>query len=307
MSSHAVIAAIAIGILVAEIYAWLPRIAEWLVTLAASRLPEPACQRYLADWLGELDVRPGGVAKVVFAAQIFVTKGLLLGELPPTSQEHEEPAPRSEPSSPIIVLPKTALPRSVSALTVAPRIRTLNAGDASLLDSFTTGTAAWERDIAYATQELCQMLGEDQLDSYEGRVAETSAGQPVVGFSAYRRRPFGDVGEFTDAVCVALLGLNRPYRGIRMPDHMTRVDSLLLADALAQIDRKWGRPRMPHIWTLAHRDHEDELTLLGKHRFWRLKASNPSGAYHVYLRPAGLPWEHGFSPRIVKTVGTFAD
>jgi hypothetical protein len=304
------IATVGIGILVAEIYAWLPWFAERIVVAAALRLEEPARQRYLDDWRGELDARPGGVAKMIFAVEVFVTTDMLIEELPAPSEQEVEPSPTDSKSSspPTLTLPAPALPSAaVSALQAPPRIRTLGAADANLVESLAVGTAAWEQDVAQATTELCQILqqGEAHTYEYEGRIAETHGSQTLVGLSVFSKRPLSDSQAFADAVYVALFDVNRPYRGCLLSDGVTPIDSLLLCDTFAQIERKWGRPAMPYIWTLVHRDHKEEPALLAKHGFWRVRnsQSDPDSPYDVYLRSNGLGWAHGFSPQIVESVG----
>lgn len=65
------IAAAAINILTAELFDWLPWIAERIVKRSSHRLPPNVSERYLDEWLGELDALPGKhISPVIFAIRV---------------------------------------------------------------------------------------------------------------------------------------------------------------------------------------------------------------------------------------------
>lgn len=68
------VAAAVINLIAAEIFDWFPWLAERLIRRAVHRLPPDTRERYLDEWLGELDAVPGrGVSRLLFAA--FVLAG----------------------------------------------------------------------------------------------------------------------------------------------------------------------------------------------------------------------------------------
>ena len=66
----AAISLVILPLVVNELWAWLPRIAERLVVKHASRLPLELSSRYAEEWTSELQQVPGGLAKLLFAADL---------------------------------------------------------------------------------------------------------------------------------------------------------------------------------------------------------------------------------------------
>jgi lipopolysaccharide/colanic/teichoic acid biosynthesis glycosyltransferase len=67
------VASATVNLLVAELFDWCPRLAERLIRRAVRRLPSDARDRYLDEWLAELEVVPGrGISKLIWAIQILV-------------------------------------------------------------------------------------------------------------------------------------------------------------------------------------------------------------------------------------------
>jgi hypothetical protein len=56
-----------IGIITAEIIAYAPSIARWLIKRAVLKLPEPERDRYLEEWLSHAQELPGNLTKVLHA------------------------------------------------------------------------------------------------------------------------------------------------------------------------------------------------------------------------------------------------
>lgn len=66
----AAISLVVLPLAVNELWAWLQRIAECLVLRHASRLPQELSSRYAEEWTSELQQVPGGLAKLLFAADL---------------------------------------------------------------------------------------------------------------------------------------------------------------------------------------------------------------------------------------------
>jgi Bacterial RNA polymerase, alpha chain C terminal domain len=56
-----------VSILANELTGWFPWLAEKMLEYWAQKLPKQARQRWLDEWLGELDTIPGGIFKLWFA------------------------------------------------------------------------------------------------------------------------------------------------------------------------------------------------------------------------------------------------
>jgi lipopolysaccharide/colanic/teichoic acid biosynthesis glycosyltransferase len=66
------VAASAVNLLVAEIFDWCPWLAERLIRRAVRKLPTDVRERYLDEWLAELEAVPGrGVSSLVFAVLVL--------------------------------------------------------------------------------------------------------------------------------------------------------------------------------------------------------------------------------------------
>ena len=62
-----------VNLLAAELFDWFPWLAERLIRLAVRKLPSDARDRYLDEWLAELEAVPGrGISKLMWATQILV-------------------------------------------------------------------------------------------------------------------------------------------------------------------------------------------------------------------------------------------
>lgn len=59
--------AIVVGVLVSEAYAWLPKILDWLIERAVSRLPTSDQERCREEWNANLDALPNTIVKFVHA------------------------------------------------------------------------------------------------------------------------------------------------------------------------------------------------------------------------------------------------
>ncbi len=69
-----------VSILANELTNWFPRMAEKVLEYWVRKLPKQARQRWIDEWLGELDRIPGGVSKLWFAIWQGVGIGMLKRE-----------------------------------------------------------------------------------------------------------------------------------------------------------------------------------------------------------------------------------
>lgn len=60
------------SIMAAEIYMWLPALANWLVRYRAAKLERSLSERMVEEWTGELAFIAGHVGKIIFAVGLFV-------------------------------------------------------------------------------------------------------------------------------------------------------------------------------------------------------------------------------------------
>lgn len=67
----AAISLVVVPLVVNEMWAWLPRIAESMVVRHSSRLPEDLSSRYAEEWTTELQQVPGGLTKLLFAVSLY--------------------------------------------------------------------------------------------------------------------------------------------------------------------------------------------------------------------------------------------
>lgn len=58
---------VVVGVITAEIIAYAPCIARWLIKRAVLKLPEPERSRYLEEWLSHADELPGNLTKTLHA------------------------------------------------------------------------------------------------------------------------------------------------------------------------------------------------------------------------------------------------
>ncbi len=176
------------------------------------------------------------------------------------------------------------------------------------LAGFSCGKAAHERDVDKAVDELLEMSSEEAA-TYEVRVAEDRVTGDLIGISCFHKRPLSDDEIFADAVYLAVIAINEPYRGWRLPDGVTRIGTFLLCDSLAQIGHIWGNPTMPYVWGVVHRDNQPCRRLLSAHGFWRIGGSNrhPSIPYFVHMRDEGVNSAHRFTAQVTEAVERAAE
>jgi hypothetical protein len=62
-----ILISILIGIFLMELYAWLDRLAKWLVERVARELPEDRQAEFTEQFMADLATLPNSVAKVYFA------------------------------------------------------------------------------------------------------------------------------------------------------------------------------------------------------------------------------------------------
>ena len=60
------------GILANDLFAWLPRLAQWILEKAVKRAPEEIQDRLRDEWKADMSVdMPGNLSKVIFAAHLL--------------------------------------------------------------------------------------------------------------------------------------------------------------------------------------------------------------------------------------------
>jgi hypothetical protein len=194
------------------------------------------------------------------------------------------------------------VPKSLSGL---PRMRAIP--DPTALEPLSEfscgGSSEYETAVDRAVDELLQMSSED-LAEYDVRVAEDAATGALIGVSvAQERRLNESTDHFARSMYLAVLAINQPYRGWRMPDGATRIGTFLLGDALAEIGRTWEEP-MPYVWAVVHRENRDCQRLLSNQSFWRINDINrdPSNPYFVHFRDEGIDWSDGLGPHVIRAV-----
>jgi exopolysaccharide biosynthesis polyprenyl glycosylphosphotransferase len=67
--------------LLSEFTDWCPRFAEWIIKRGVQRLPTESRDRYEEEWLGELDVVPGKLSKLVFSLAIIRRRRAIIDAL----------------------------------------------------------------------------------------------------------------------------------------------------------------------------------------------------------------------------------
>jgi hypothetical protein len=72
----AVVGAILINLIASELFAWGPRLSEWLMRCAVQRLVPGMQERMREEWAGHLQAIPPGLSRIVVAA------GFLIASLP---------------------------------------------------------------------------------------------------------------------------------------------------------------------------------------------------------------------------------
>jgi hypothetical protein len=80
-----ILGGVALGLLTNELFDWIGWLAERLLQRAARHLPNAFQQRYLAEWLGDLDTVPGKLGKLAWALKRLAEApdlGQELGTLP---------------------------------------------------------------------------------------------------------------------------------------------------------------------------------------------------------------------------------
>jgi len=71
-----------VNLLIAELFDWCPWLAERLIRRAAGKLPIGARERYLDEWLAELEAVPGRrISSLIFAVQILVRASKVCEEI----------------------------------------------------------------------------------------------------------------------------------------------------------------------------------------------------------------------------------
>jgi len=161
------------------------------------------------------------------------------------------------------------------------------------------GTSDPELDVEGHLDELREI----GPDTYKTRVAEARDSGEIIGVSVLDQRKLADEEPFLSAAYLALSLINQPYRGMRMPDGVTRIGTFLLCDTLLQIEEMWGPP-MPMVWSLVHQENRACRNVLARHDFWpvRGKPRTDEKPYVLYTREQGLSATHGFSQHIVDMV-----
>jgi hypothetical protein len=67
-----VIVAIVVGVLIVEIYAWLPKISKWALERAVRRLPAEERERCREQWTADLDGLPDTTVKLIYGFGCFI-------------------------------------------------------------------------------------------------------------------------------------------------------------------------------------------------------------------------------------------
>jgi hypothetical protein len=174
-----------------------------------------------------------------------------------------------------------------------------------LADFSCGGSSDHEQHVDSAVEELLQLSSEDLADYKirKVRVAEDSETDSLIGISVIQEKRLSESDDtFEHAAYLAVLAIDKSYRGWRMPDGATRIGTFLLGDALAEIDCTWEQP-MPYVWAVVHPENDHCRRLLNKQNFWPLHDINKDPSeYIVYLRDESVDWSHGFGPHVIRSV-----
>ena len=155
----------------------------------------------------------------------------------------------------------------MSILAALPRVRSVDPTAYAQLDAFSSGlSSVYEQEV----NEIVSGLRRGAAPNVEVRVAEDAATGELIGLCGFLQMPMVPASpepSFEDAVHICVIGVSAVYRGLRMPDGLTRMGDFLLSDALDQIEGTWGIGQMPQVWGIVGKDNEASHRLLGAHGF----------------------------------------
>ena len=116
-------------------------------------------------------------------------------------------------------------------------------------------------------------------------VAEERDTGQLVAVCAVSNRPLEHPqGVIPDAAYVGVIGIQRDFRGRRLPDGVTRIGDFMLREALERILSSWGFA-MPPVWALIDPGNDPSQDLFRRHDFEHVPTG---GKYDIWYRGRGL-------------------